>query len=222
LSLSQEFGQPGTESFEKAQSNFIQSLAGYSIICYLLQIKDRSTKLTRHNGNILLDLEGHITHIDFGFMLMNSPGSVGFELAPFKLPQEYIDVIGGYNSPKFQEFRELMKMGFLALRKRSEGVIGMVEVMEKDSRLPCFTGVTNPAAVPLKVDTKYNVTQSLRERFHSSMTDDAFCELIDELIDSSCNNVFTKLYDTFQVMFTYAVLCKWNTVKISVFHIDNY
>jgi phosphatidylinositol kinase/protein kinase (PI-3 family) len=170
--------------------------------------------LNRHNGNILLDLQGHITHIDFGFMLMNSPGSVGFELAPFKLPQEYIDVIGGYNSPKFQEFRELVKMGFLALRKRSEGVIGMVEVMEKDSRLPCFTGVTNPAAVPLKVDTKYNVTQSLRERFNLAMTDDAFCEFVDELIDSSCNNVFTKLYDTFQVSLFHLVLRKWNTMNI--------
>jgi phosphatidylinositol 4-kinase B len=154
--------------------------------------------LYRHNGNILIDIHGHITHIDFGFMLMNSPGSVGFELAPFKLPQEYIDVMGGYTSPKFQQFRELIKMGFLALRKRSDSIIGMVEIMEKGSRLPCFTGLTKPAAVPMKVE-KYNATQSLRDRFHLQMTDDAFCEYVDELIDSSCNNVFTKLYDTFQV-----------------------
>jgi phosphatidylinositol 4-kinase len=29
------------DNFDRAQRNFIESLAGYSIICYLLQIKDR-------------------------------------------------------------------------------------------------------------------------------------------------------------------------------------
>lgn len=76
-------------------------------------------------------MQGHITHIDFGFMLSNSPGSVGFELAPFKMPQEYIDLLGGFHSAKFEEFRELMKRAFLALRKKSDQLVGLVEMMEK-------------------------------------------------------------------------------------------
>lgn len=64
-------------------------------------------------------------------MLMNSPGSVGFELAPFKMPQEYIDILGGIGSEKFEDFRELVKLGFLALRKRSESLISILEIMEK-------------------------------------------------------------------------------------------
>lgn len=37
----QEHGAPTTEEFLSAQRNFVQSCAGYSLICYLLQVKDR-------------------------------------------------------------------------------------------------------------------------------------------------------------------------------------
>jgi phosphatidylinositol kinase/protein kinase (PI-3 family) len=59
------------------------------VVCFVLashQVKDR------HNGNLLLDEEGHIIHIDFGFMLSNSPGGVNFESAPFKLNRELLEV----------------------------------------------------------------------------------------------------------------------------------
>lgn len=47
----------------------------------------------RHNGNILVDSEGHIIHIDFGFVLANSPGNnLGFESSPFKLTTEFAEV----------------------------------------------------------------------------------------------------------------------------------
>ena len=37
----QEHGSYTTEAFLTAQRNFVQSCAGYSLICYLLQVKDR-------------------------------------------------------------------------------------------------------------------------------------------------------------------------------------
>ena len=84
-------------------NNLVSSLAGYSLICYFLQIKDR------HNANILLDDQGHLIHIDFGFLLSNAPGKgIKFENAPFKLTKEMVDTLGGVNSKYFSKFRKLL------------------------------------------------------------------------------------------------------------------
>jgi phosphatidylinositol 4-kinase B len=77
------------DEFDEAQKNFAESLAGYSLYNYLFGVKDR------HNGNILIDSQGHLVHIDFGFMLQNSPGGVNFERAPFKLTADYVDLLDG-------------------------------------------------------------------------------------------------------------------------------
>lgn len=77
---------------------FVRSLAAYSIVTYLLQVKDR------HNGNIMICRDGSIRHIDYGFFISNSPGK-GVEIernVPFKLPAEYVQVMGGPTSKIFQ------------------------------------------------------------------------------------------------------------------------
>ena len=38
----QEFGPANSEEFLTAQRNFVKSSAAYSIVCYILQVKDRS------------------------------------------------------------------------------------------------------------------------------------------------------------------------------------
>lgn len=52
-----KYGGPDSIHFQRARNNFVQSLAAYSVISYLLAIKDR------HNGNIMIDENGHIIHI---------------------------------------------------------------------------------------------------------------------------------------------------------------
>lgn len=94
------YGDRTSNVFLAARDNFIKSLAGYSIVCYILQLKDR------HNGNILLDNKGHLMHIDFGFVLGITPGgNMGFEKAPFKLTREMIELIGGLCSAGFRKYR---------------------------------------------------------------------------------------------------------------------
>ncbi|KAG9318503.1 kinase-like protein [Chiua virens] len=174
------YGDPSTAKFARAQRNFAKSLAGYSIITFLLQIKDR------HNGNILLDREGHLIHIDFGFMLSNSPGNIGFEAAPFKLLPEYVEVLGGVSGEAFLEFRRLFREGFEIARKHCDRVITLVELMQKDSTLPCFAAFGEQTA------------NQLRERFQPSLTHSLAGEYVDRLVDSSLGSNWTRLYDSFQ------------------------
>lgn len=73
MSLQDFFENYWKDDVMKAKKNFMRSLAGYSLVTYFLQVKDR------HNGNILLHRDGSIIHIDFGFFLSNAPGK-GVEL----------------------------------------------------------------------------------------------------------------------------------------------
>ncbi|KAI0322242.1 kinase-like domain-containing protein [Amylostereum chailletii] len=174
------YGDPSSAKYARAQRNFAKSLAGYSVITYLLQIKDR------HNGNILLDREGHLIHIDFGFMLSNSPGNMGFEAAPFKLPLEYVEVLGGVDSEPLREFRRLFREGFEAARKHCDRLVTMVDLMQKDSTLPCF------AAFGAQTATLF------RERFQQALTQSLVEEHVDRLIDTSLGSHWTRLYDSYQ------------------------
>mmetsp|Transcript_2012 Transcript_2012/g.6083 ORF Transcript_2012/g.6083 Transcript_2012/m.6083 type:complete len:639 (+) Transcript_2012:95-2011(+) len=102
------YGETGTPTRTLASLNFAKSLAAYSLVCYALDLKDR------HNGNILLDRDGHLIHIDFGYMLGLSPGNIGFETAPFKLTMDYVNVMGGFDSPAFDAFLRALAAGAAA------------------------------------------------------------------------------------------------------------
>lgn len=83
----------------------------------------------RHNGNILLSSDGHLIHIDFGFILSTSPRNLGFETSPFKLTGEFVEVMGGMESDMFKYFKILILQGLLAARKHQEMILPLVEIM---------------------------------------------------------------------------------------------
>ena len=120
--------------FQSARENFIRSQAAYSIVSYVLQVKDR------HNGNILIDKEqGYLVHIDFGFILEISPaGNLRFERAAFKLTEEMIKIMGGsIDSEPFQLYLTLVIKGFLIVRRYHRHVYNLVRLIAM-SGLPCF------------------------------------------------------------------------------------
>jgi hypothetical protein len=83
----------------------------------------------RHNGNILLNSEGHLIHIDFGFILSTSPRNLGFETSPFKLTPEFVEVMGGLGSDMFEYFKILILQGLIAARKHMDRILNLVEIM---------------------------------------------------------------------------------------------
>lgn len=78
-----------------------------------------------------MDQEGHLIHIDFGYILTMSPRNLGFETSPFKLTYELIEVMGGPKSEMFIYFKTLMLNGFVAARKHHARILNIVEIMLK-------------------------------------------------------------------------------------------
>lgn len=179
--FTKEHGSRNSEAFLSAQRNFVQSCAAYCLICYLVQVKDR------HNGNILLNNEGHLIHIDFGFILSTSPRNLGFETSPFKLTSEFVEVMGGLGSDMFKYFKILILQGLIAARKHMEKILSLVEIMRSGSQLPCFK--SGAATV-----------QCLKNRFHLNLTEEQLQLLVDNLVESSIHSLSTKLYDGFQYL----------------------
>ena len=86
------------------------SFAAYNTIMYhvsliSLQIKDR------HDGNIMLTADGRLVHIDYGFMLSNAPGGVHFEVAPWKLTREMMEIMGSDSEGRASEMFDYYKVG---------------------------------------------------------------------------------------------------------------
>ncbi|KAL4781156.1 hypothetical protein BJX76DRAFT_22776 [Aspergillus varians] len=190
-----KYGGEDSIHFQEARTNFVKSMAAYSVISYLMQFKDR------HNGNIMLDDAGHIIHIDFGFCFDIAPGGVRFERAPFKLTSEMVAVMsgtlhshtgshsgsGGGNPTQTQPYRwfeSLVVKAFLASRPYCAKLSHIVSLM-LDSGLPCF---------------KPETLKNFRDRFVLDKSEREAAEFMRELVRKSYMSVSTKGYDQFQLL----------------------
>lgn len=111
---------------------------------------------------------------------------MNFESAPFKLTKEYIDLLGGIDSPLFHMFEDLFLRGFLALQKHLEGLSAIVQLFYND--VSSNTGADNSGS------RRKGVVDALRSRLLFPQSHEDILALIGESMD----NWRTRQYDWFQ------------------------
>lgn len=100
-----------------------------------------------------------------------------------------VEVLGGIKSKKFREFRELMRLGFMAVQEYADKIIKIVEMMFMgQSDLPCF-------------QLGEDLIGHLKERVlpHGKIMNEVECaKFVDTLIVESYDNWRTNVYDKVQ------------------------
>ncbi|KAH8861063.1 Phosphatidylinositol 3-kinase catalytic subunit type 3 [Schistosoma japonicum] len=119
---------------------YIRSCAGYCVITYLLGVGDR------HMENLLLTADGHLFHIDFGFILGSDPKPMAPEV---RLTRAMIDGMGGPNSNQFNEFWKITFTAFLILRRHANLFLTLFSLMS-NTGIQSFNGHQNNASEFLK------------------------------------------------------------------------
>ena len=97
-----------TKTLQQLQSIFINSMAIYTVLSYLLGIGDR------HLNNIMVHKTGILFHIDFGFILGKEPT---FKSHGIRLTDDMLNTIGGVKSDNYLLFKNKCSEIFNFCRK---------------------------------------------------------------------------------------------------------
>jgi phosphatidylinositol 4-kinase len=84
-------------------------------------------------------------------------------------------------SAQFDEFKQLCKAAFQALRKEAEKIVMLVEVMGRQSMMPCFASGFQ------------TVVNSLRARFVLHLSREEAEGYVEELVQKSTGSYYTRL-----------------------------
>lgn len=161
-------------------NNYIESLAGYCVITYILGIGDR------HLENLMLDNTGKIFHIDFGFSMDEDPKMSN--PPPFKLTPFMIEVLGKDDHSLLREkFVNLCVTYFLYIRKNAKLILNLL-YLTIDSGM-----IINPN---LQTSINMQALSKVAAKFIIQEKSDIKAELyFKRLVSSSLENIIARLHD---------------------------
>ena len=161
------------EQYKEKLEKFINSLAGYCAVNYILGVGDR------HDHNVMFRKDGHIFHIDFGYILGNEPY---LSFIPFKVSKDMVDYMGGKDSENYKRFTQKCVNAYLELRESARSIINMFYLMVDSG----ITHINNIESL-----------KKLHERFNPGMTkEDAKNKFLKEL-DESLNSYTSEIKEKF-------------------------
>ena len=91
--ISKVNGEKNEKELNKKLDSYINSCAGYCVVTYILGIGDR------HLENLMIDKNGKLFHIDFGYILGKDPKPMP---PPIKLCKEMVECMGGKGSKRYE------------------------------------------------------------------------------------------------------------------------
>ncbi|KAF4717374.1 Phosphatidylinositol 3-kinase catalytic subunit type 3, partial [Perkinsus olseni] len=81
----------------------------------------------RHLDNLMVDDEGHMFHVDFGYIFGRDPKPLP---PPMKLCKEMVEGMGGQNSEYFRLFRQYCYSAYRILRMNSKLILSLVGLVQ--------------------------------------------------------------------------------------------
>lgn len=163
---------------KESLDTFVRSTAGYCVITYLLGVGDR------HMENLMLTKDGHLFHIDFGWLFDRDPKPFP---PPIKFCKEMMLAMGGIYSNNYSDFRRYVVLAFQELRRHPSLILNLLSLMV-DSGIPHLS--------------KDSVNK-VKEKFRLDLNNDDADKFILKLIDTSMNALFPKVqYNIFSFHIT--------------------
>ena len=129
----EELSKHDEKELNKKLESYINSCAGYCVVTYLLGIGDR------HLENLMIDKNGRLFHIDFGYILGKDPKPMP---PPIKLCKEMVQCMGGKDSKGFADFQQKCVNAYWVLRENARVIVNMFYLMI-DSGIPELNNIDN-------------------------------------------------------------------------------
>ncbi|TMW66356.1 hypothetical protein Poli38472_004121 [Pythium oligandrum] len=164
----------------EALSNYVKSVAGYCVVTYILGIGDR------HLDNLMMKSQGHLFHIDFGFIFGADPKPLP---PPFKLTKEMVEGMGGPDSEHYLKFKTYCCQAYNWLRKSADLILNLLSLMADGG----IEGFANDPETTL---------QKVQEKFRLDLTDEQAEQFFLGLINDSVRSLFPVVVD---------IIHKWAT-----------